>query len=109
MTDLRTAITATLDTDGVHPWNDSWHDAYNLFFALVKEDTVEQAIYGSLDYLGVTDHEVKLRALANFWNAFNDTRRPSRGHAKKAARSVGKAVKAAGSKIHEAATAAPTS
>lgn len=105
MTDLRIAVTAMLDTPGVHPGNPSWHTAFNTFFELVKEATVEEAIYGSLDHLNVHDDATRLHARANFWSAFNETRQPARNRAKNVTRSVGQAVQNVASKIKEAATA----
>lgn len=83
MTDIRTATTALLDTPGVHPW-DGWNEAYDTFFVLIKETTVEGAIHGTLDYVqahhGHKDHvdindAVRKLALHRFWDAFNGTRR----------------------------------
>lgn len=109
MTDLRIAATAMLDTDGVHPGDNSWHVAYDLFFEKVKEDTVENAIKSSLDFLHVNDEAIRLLALARYRTAFDNSRQPRRGRTQRAARGVNRAVKTAGSKIHEAATAAPKS
>lgn len=93
MTDMRTAVTAMLDTEGVHPGDGSWFTAYDAFFTKVKEDTVEAAAHGALDTLNVQNDTVRLQAVANFWDAFNSSRQPSR---------VKRAAKKTGSKIKEA-------
>lgn len=93
MTDMRTAVTAMLDTEGVHPGDASWFTAYDAFFTKLKEDTVEAAVHGSLDTLNVQDETTRRQAVANFWEAFNTSRQPSR---------VKQAAKKTGNKIKEA-------
>lgn len=98
MTDMRAAVTAMLDTEGVHPGDASWFAAYDAFFTKVKEDTVEVAMHGSLDTLNVQNDAVRIQALANFWEAFNASRQPSR---------VKQAAKKTGSKIKKAFAPSP--
>lgn len=105
MTDLRIAATALLDTPGVHPW-DGWEDAYNKFFELIKETTVEGAMHGTLDYIqaehGHKDHVdindlTRVNAQARFWGAFNGSRqrRPVKDRIKENASALaGKAKRA---------------
>lgn len=77
MTDLRPAITAALDTDGVHPGDDRWYGAYELFFGKLKDHTVEEALNEAFDLVGASDNELRANARSNFWVAFNETRTKS--------------------------------
>lgn len=64
------AVTALLDTPGVHPGDDRWLTARDAFFdALMSWDnkTLDQAMCAALDHLGIDDGDpVRLGAMANF-------------------------------------------
>ena len=64
------AVTALLDTPGVHPGDGRWLTARDAFFdALMSWDnkTLDQAMCAALDHLGIDDGDpVRLGAMANF-------------------------------------------
>jgi len=68
---LANAITAALDTDGVHPGNDSWHTAYGRFFKELQDGaSFSDALDASLDVLDIPEHDAR-RLLAR--STFEDT------------------------------------
>ncbi|HBO65019.1 TPA: hypothetical protein DD425_03610 [Candidatus Saccharibacteria bacterium] len=64
------AITAMLDTPGVHPGDDRWFTAREAFFAALmswENKTLDQAACAALDHLGIDDGDpVRLSAMASF-------------------------------------------
>lgn len=67
---INQAITALLDTPGVHPGDNTWFTAREEFFAVLMSwegKTLDQAACAALDHLGIDDGDpVRLAAMANF-------------------------------------------
>lgn len=104
------AVTALLDTPGVHPGDDRWFAAREAFFdALMSWDnkTLDQAACVALDHLGIDDGDpVRLSAMANFNEALTASpfqkRFASLGNGM-----MGKALKSAGSNLRTLGSAQP--
>lgn len=71
--DLPAAVTAMLNE--VHPGDDTWFDAYDLFFEEVKKKPIDDAIDAALDFLKVPDAK-RLMARGKFRSIFGTTPPP---------------------------------
>jgi uncharacterized protein YneF (UPF0154 family) len=71
MSNTETAVTAMLDTEGVHPGDDRWFEAFNKFLQFAKVQSFEESIVKTLDFLGVTDIAARVNAQNNFWNVYD--------------------------------------
>ncbi len=68
---IRRAATALLDTPGVHPGDDRWHSADEVFWSTLRSHdskTLDDAANAALDHLGVDGAATRIEALANFHN-----------------------------------------
>lgn len=71
--DLPAAVTAFLDTNGVHPYDDRWYTAYEMTFEAFKRTSIEIALSDTLDFLEVNNADTRRSALNNFWQSLIGT------------------------------------
>jgi hypothetical protein len=69
------AHAVTVLVDAVHPGDDRWSAAYDLFFDKAKnEGTIDMAIEAVFDYLEFPTEEQRDDAYNQFWGAFLPTK-----------------------------------
>ncbi len=69
---IRQAVTALLDTPGVHPGNDNWYAADEVFWTTLRSwdnNSLDTAANAALTRLGIDDDGLRITALARFHDA----------------------------------------